>query len=199
MRLTTAVVTATALTMSTFAVTDAAGAAPVSHTAVARRDWTSGAHAAVAEQARYWTAARHQLASYGKRDTHERSDLTKLLAIPPTDTTATQRAMARRATRELNGFFRTPGLYGVASGHPKSHARTDWITSAHVAAAERGSWLAAAVDELDAHRKKFASERADLQSLQSIPLTDTTAAQRAAARRDARALDTFFHTPGLNY
>ncbi len=173
-------------------------AAAVSHITSARADWKAGAKGASAEYNHYWAAARHQLASYGTKDVHEIADLTALMAIPETDTTAAQRATALRATRELNGFFGTPGLYGVTAGNPLTIARADWVKSGKVAAAEQNDWLGAAVDELYAYGTKYAVARAELVSLEAIPLTDTTAKQRATASRDVTALDAFFKTPGIN-
>jgi hypothetical protein len=185
---------AAALATATLGLAGAAVAAPASHYSTARKDWQRGAQAVAAEQSRHWVAARHQLP---RRDVHERHDLRTLASIPLTGTTAKQRATAVRVTRELNGFFHTPGLYGVAAGKPVKIARADWIKSAHVAAAREGFWLGAADDELASHGKRYHAERVDLTSLESIPLTSTTAKQRATARRDRRALDKFFHTPGL--
>jgi hypothetical protein len=187
---------AAALATATLGLAGAAAAAPVSHYSTARGDWKRGAQVDAAEQSRYWAAARHQLP---RRDVHERHDLHTLASIPLTDTTAKQRATAVRVTRELNGFFRTPGLYGVAAGKPAKIARADWIKSAHVAAAREKSWLGAADDELASYGKRYHAERGDLASLESIPLTSTTAKQRATARRDYRALDQFFRTPGLGH
>ncbi len=169
-----------------------------SHRALARQDWKAGA-AVAATEADSWTAARGQLAHYGDRYLHEQDDLTALINIPLTDTTPKQQARAARATRELNGFFRTPGLYGVKAGKTTKFARADWIKSSKVNAAEGNFWHAAAVDELDSYGKRYAAERAELTSLEAVPLTNTTAKQRATARRDVRALDGFFDTPGLNY
>jgi hypothetical protein len=195
---TTAVVAV--LTISTIVVaTTSSEAATVSHYSAARADWMKGAHAASAGHSHDWSAARTQLATYGKRDTHERSDLAVLIKATVTHTTAAQRAAVARATRELNGFFLTPGLYGVPQGHPAAYARADWIASAHVAAAVRNVQLGSALDEMYAFGKRYSAVREDLRSLESIPLTDTTAKQRATARRDAVTLDNFFHTPGLNY
>jgi hypothetical protein len=201
MRITSAVAVtalAGALTASLLGVSAPAGAAANAHRATARADWKDGAQAAAADENRSWIAARHQLAAYGSRYFHERADLTALIKIPETGTTATQRATARRVTRELNGFFHTAGLYGVKVGDAKALARADWVKSAHVSAAMANSWLSGARDELANYGSRFAAERADLTSLESIPLTDTTAKQRADARRDVHALDSFFHTPGLN-
>lgn len=173
----------------------AAGAAPASHYATARADWKTGARVAAAEQGRFWAAARHQL---GTGYAHERFDLATLAAIPLTSTTAAQRATAKRVTRELNGFFQTPGLYGVAPGKPWQIARADWIKSAHVAAAEQNIWLGGANDELASFGQRFHQARSALTSLESIPLTSTTPKQRATARQDVRILDKFFGTPGLD-
>lgn len=187
-----------ALVSSLIAVAGPAGAAAVSHGTAARADWKNGSKAVAAQENKYLIASRHQLAAYGKRYAHESADLTALINIPLTGTTKAQRATAVRVTRELNGFFHTPGLYGVKPGNPKSIAKADWVKSAHVSAATKHTWLGAANDELDSYGKHYAAQRADLASLESIPLTNTTAKQRAAAHRDVRALDTFFHTPGLN-
>jgi hypothetical protein len=185
---------AAALATTALGLTGTAAATPVSHYTTARADWKHGASVDAADQSRYWTAARHQLPT---SDAHERGDLAALVAIPLTDTTAKERAAAARATRELNGFFRTPDLYGVPAGNAKKIARADWIKSAHVAAARQNIWLGGANDELAAYGKKYHAERADLTSLESIPLTSTTAKQRAAAHRDRHNLNKFFHTPGL--
>jgi hypothetical protein len=197
----TAVVAATAVAGSLAAgsvgLAGSAGAAPTTHATTARTDWTKGAHVDAAVQSRYWSASRHQLATYGARYAHERGDLAALVSIPLTDTTAAQRATAARVTRELNGFFHTAGLYGVPAGNPKKIARADWIKSAHVSAARQNDWLGSAKDELDAYGKRYRNERADLSSLESIPLTSTTPKQQATAHRDRRALNRFFHTPGL--
>jgi hypothetical protein len=185
---------AAALTTATFGLAGTAVAAPAGHHATARADWKRGATVAAANQSRYWLAARHQLPT---RFAHERQDLASLVSIPLTSTTAKQRATAARDTRELNGFFRTPGLYGVAAGKPSKFARADWIKSFRVAAARQNFWLGGADDELAAYGKRYRDQRAELSSLESIPLTSTTAKQRATAHRDVRALDKFFHTPGL--
>jgi hypothetical protein len=192
----TAAAIAGALATATLGLAGAAVAAPVSHhaSASARADWKRGAQVSAAEQGRYWLAARKALPT---RFAHERGDLAALASIPLTNTTAKQRATATRATRELNGFFRTPDLYGVAAGKPIKFARADWIKSAHVIAARQNIWLGGANDELAAYGNRYQAERADLTSLESIPETSTTAKQRAIAERDRRALDKFFHTPGL--
>lgn len=194
--LATVAVTA-AVAAATLGLAGPAGAATAGHYATARADWKHGATAAAADQGRFWKAARRQLT--GARFTHERYDLVTLAAIPLTSTTAKQRATAKRVTRELNGFFRTPGLYGVSPGKPRKIARADWIKSAHVAAAEQKLWFGAANDELASFGSRYQHERAALTSLESIPLTNTTPEQRAAARRDVRILDKFFGTPGLNH
>jgi hypothetical protein len=186
-----------ALTAALAGMAGPAGAATKSHVAMARADWKAGAQVAAAQENTEWIAARDQLAAYGGRYVHEQADLDALISIPLTDTTAAQRATAARVTRELNGFFRTPGLYAVAPGNAKAIARADWIKSAQVSAAEENDWFGAAIDELDSYGKRFATQRAELASLEAIPLTDTTAKQRATARRDVRALNAFFHTPGL--
>jgi hypothetical protein len=188
---------ATAVAAATLGLGNAASAATASHYATARADWKHGATVAAADEGRFWKAARRQLG--GARFTHERFDLATLAAIPLTGTTPKQRATAKRVTRELNGFFRTPGLYGVSAGQPRKIARADWIKSAHVAAAEQKLWFGAANDELASFGSRYHHERAALTSLESIPLTGTTAQQRATARRDVRVLDKFFGTPGLNH
>jgi hypothetical protein len=180
---------------ATLGLAGAASAAPASHYTTARADWKHGARADAAEQSRFWLAASKVLPT---RDVHERDDLATLAKIPLTSTTADQRATAHRVTRELNGFFRTPGLYGIAAGHPKKIARADWIKSTKVAAARQNRWLGAANDELASYGTRYAKARTALRSLESIPLTSTTAKQRATAHRDVRALDAFFHTPGLD-
>ena len=194
----TATVIAGALVAGGLVPTASADAATVRHLAAARADWKHGAHVAAAEQNKYWGAARTQLAAGGAQYSHERAVLGDLTAIPLTDTTARQRLLAARETRELNGFFGTPNLYGVPQGNPKTYARKYWIKSSKVSAAEQNAWFGAAKDELAAYGSRYKSERAHLTSLESIPLTDTTAKQRAAAHRDVRALNTFFHTPGVN-
>lgn len=73
--------------------------------------------------------------------------------------------------------------------------RTFWVNGAAVSAAEQNGYLAGAVDELDAYGTRYQSERAEIGSLESIPLTDATVSQRATAYHDVQALDTFFHTP----
>ncbi len=161
-------------------------------------DWKNGAKVVAAKENLYWLAAGHQLAAYGTRYAHERADVTVLVKTPLTSTTKSQRITAKRATRELNGFFHTPGLYDVAAGNAKSYAKADWIRSGNTIAANQNAWFAATVDELDSYGKKYASQRADLASLESIPLTNATKKQRAAAHRDIVALDAFFNTPGVN-
>ena len=175
-----------------------AGAAMAGHVASARADWKSGAKVAAADQDKYWDAARKQLAAHGARYTHEEADLTTLASIPETGTTAAQRRTAKRVTRELNGFFHTPGLYGVPAGNARRIAKADWIKSSKVAAAIQNEWFGSAKDELDSFGARYAAEIKDLTSLESIPLTSTTAKQRATARHDVKALDRFFHTPGVN-
>jgi hypothetical protein len=192
MRIATA--TTAILATATLGLAGVASATPGSHLTTARADWKHGAHVVAADQSRLWLAARGQLAT---RYSHERHDLAVLAGIPLTSTTAKERATAVRVTRELNGFFHTPNLYGVAAGKPRKIARADWINSARVSAARENFWLGAANDELAAFGKRYHDERADLTSLESIPLTNTTAKQRAAAHRDVRALDKFFGTPGL--
>jgi hypothetical protein len=182
------------LATATLGLAGVAVATPVSHHATARADWKRGASVAAADQSRYWLAARHQLPT---SDAHERGDLAALASIPLTGTTAKQRTTAARVTRELNGFFRTPDLYGVPAGNAKKFARADWIKSAHAAAARQNFWLGGADDELAAYGKKYHAERAELNSLESIPLTSTTAKQRATAHHDRHALDKFFHTTNL--
>jgi hypothetical protein len=195
MRITaTATAVAGALATATLALTGTAVAVPASHYTTARADWKHGASVAAAEQSRFWTEARHELPT---SDAHERHDLAALISVALTSTTAKQRATAARATRELNGFFRTPDLYGVPAGNARRFARADWIKSAEVAAARQNDWLGGANDELAAYGKEYHAERADLASLESIPLTSTTAKQQAAAHRDRHNLNKFFHTPGL--
>jgi hypothetical protein len=183
-----------ALATATFGLAGVATAAPASHLSAARADWKHGAQVAAADQGRTWLAARGELAS---RYSHERHDLAALAKIPLTSTTAKERATALRDTRELNGFFHTPGLYDVPAGKPRKIARADWIKSTRVAAAKQNVWLAGANDELAAFGKRYRAARTDLSSLESLPLTGLTAKQRATAHRDVRALDKFFGTPGL--
>ena len=188
-----AVITA-AVAAATFGLAGAASAAPLSHQSTARAAWKHGATVDAAEQSRYWLAASKELPT---SDVHEREDLKTLVSIPLTGTTASQRATAQRVVRELNGFFQTPGLYGVAAGRPVKIARADWIKSNKVAAAKQSFWLAGAQDELASYGTRYGKARVALRSLGSIPLTSTTAAQRATAHRDVKALDAFFKTPGL--
>ena len=196
-----ATVVAAALVTSLIVTAAPAGAAtPASlRFTAAQTSWKTGATTDAAEQGRYWSAARRELALSGTATAHERADLTSLIGVPETDTTAAQRATATRVVRELDGFFRTPGLYGVAAGNPRLIARADWIKSGQVAAATSNDWLGAAVDELSAYGTRYVFVRAELVSLEAIPLTSTTAKQRATASRDVRGLDTFFQTPGLNF
>ena len=86
----------------------------------------------------------------------------------------------------------------MKAGNAKTIAKAGWVKSAHVAAVSRKTWLAGTIDELDSYGKRYAKQRSELTSLESIPLTSTTARQRATARKDVRALDSFFKTPGLN-
>jgi hypothetical protein len=183
-----------ALTASLVAMAGSADAA-TSHLARAGADWKAGARVVSARENAEWIGTRNHLAVYKARYVHERVDLNLLINTPLTNTTKSQRVTAARATRELNGFFHTPGLYDVAAGNAKTYAQGDWIKSARVSAADRNTWLASAVDELDSYGKRFATQRAELATLESIPLTNATAKQRAVARKDIAALDKFFNTP----
>jgi hypothetical protein len=183
-----------ALITASLGVAGAAVAAPSSQHASARADWKQGANAAAAEQGKFWREARHELPA---RDAHERADLHALTAIPETGATAKDRKTAERVTRELNGFFRTPGLYGVKDGNAKKIARADWIKSFKVSAARANVWLGGANDELAGYGKRYHAERAELTSLKSLPLTSLTAKQMKTAHHDVHALDRFFHTSGL--
>lgn len=168
-------------------------AAKQSHFQKAREHWKAGAAGPNATRFDAFIAARTELdAAKGDRYWHEQDNLTALSEIPGTQTTAKQRATVVRATRELNGFFHTPGLYSIKQGNPLKIARADWIKSHEVASAESNVWIAATIDELHSYKKRYATQRAQLSELLEIPLTDTTAEQRAIARRNTRALNDFF-------
>ncbi len=179
--------------------TSTTSAAPKTHVQKALAHWKAGAAGTNAQMPDEFRAARKELAAAkGDRFWHEQDDLTALLKIPGTQTTAKQRATVQRVTRELNGFFHTPGLYSIKPGNPKKIARADWIKSHQVVSARANVWIAATIDELDAYKGRYAKQRTQLTELLAIPLTDTTAKQRAIAHRNTRALNRFFKVTGDN-
>lgn len=174
-------------------------AATKTHVQKALAHWKAGSAGTNAQMPDEFAAARKELAAAkGDRFWHEQDDLTALLKIPGTQTTAQQRATVKRVTRELNGFFHTPGLYSIKPGNPQKIARADWIKSHQVVSARANVWLAATIDELDSYKGRYAKQRTQLTELLAIPLTSTTAKQRAIARRNTRALNHFFKVTGEN-
>lgn len=177
--------------------TSTTSAATKTHVQKALAHWKAGSAGTNAQMPEEFRAARKELAAAkGDRFWHEQDDLTALLKIPGTQTTAKQRATVKRVTRELNGFFHTPGLYSIKPGNAKKIARADWIKSHQVASAGANVWIAATIDELDSYKGRYAKQRAQLTELLAIPLTDTTAKQQAIARRNTRALNHFFKATG---
>lgn len=168
--------------------------AAVSHRAHARADWITGSRVAAAEENRYWSAARRELAQYGHRYTVQRENLATLIAIPLTDTTQRQRAAATRATRELNSFFHTSGLYGVKPAGHRAAAKQEWLASFRGAAAEQSRHLDAAIRELSKDGDRYAQQSTRLAELAAIPLTDATAAQQTRAATLVASLNAFFGT-----
>ncbi|GLY16352.1 hypothetical protein Kisp01_33670 [Kineosporia sp. NBRC 101677] len=173
--------------------TDVSSAARASHFQQARAYWKAGAEGPNATRYDAFNAARKELAAAkGDRYWHEEDNLVALTKIPGTQVTPKQRAAVVRLTRELNGFFHTPGLYSIKPGNPLKIARADWIKSQQVASAEQKVWIAGAIDELHSYKKRYAKQRNLLSELLEIPNTGTTAEERAIARRNSRALNDFF-------
>ncbi|GAB2476016.1 hypothetical protein [Jatrophihabitans fulvus] len=169
--------------------------AATSHIALARADWIEGSKAVAAVEGKYWAKARGELRHYGARYAAERRDLTTLISIPLTDTIPAQRATATRITRELNAFFHTPGLYGVAPA--ASHltlARRQWVAANQAPAANMDHHLRLAARQLAAYGKKYAIQRGQVTRLAALPITGLTKAQLAQAYRLVHALNVFFHT-----
>jgi len=184
---------------TTGAQTSPTSAATKTHVQKALAHWKAGAAGTNAQMPDEFRAARKELAAAkGDRFWHEQDDLTALAKIPGTQTTARQRATVKRVTRELNGFFHPPGLYSIKPGNPRKIARADWIKSHKVVSARANVWIAATIDELDAYQGRYAKQRNQLTELLAIPLTSTTAQQRAIARRNTRALNHFFTVTGEN-
>jgi hypothetical protein len=174
-------------------------AATKTHVQKALAHWKAGSAGTNAQMPEEFRAARKELAAAkGDRFWHEQDDLTALINIPGTQTTAKQRATVKRVTRELNGFFHTPGRYSIKPGNARKIARADWIKSHQVVSARANVWVAATIDELDSYKGRYAKQRTQLTELLAIPLTDTTAKQQAIARRNTRALNRFFKVTGAN-
>lgn len=169
--------------------------AATSHLAQARADWLRGSKAVAAVEGKYWAEARSELQHYDARYAAERRELTTLISIPLTDTTPAQRATATRTTRELNAFFHTPGLYGVApAASHLSLARRQWVAANQAPAANMDHHLRLASRQLAAYGKKYAIQRGQLTRLAALPITGLTKAQIAQAHRLVHALNVFFHT-----
>lgn len=77
-----------------------------------------------------------------------------------------------------------------------AQAQADWVRGDRVAAAAESRYWRAARDELGHYGPRYRSQRQALATLVSLPITDTTAGQRATAVRLTRALNAFFDTPG---
>lgn len=77
-------------------------------------------------------------------------------------------------------------------------ARAAWKQAASVSEAEMNIYFIRAVDDLRAaHNSRYNAAINELEYLINTPLTDVPPARRAKAEADARALDSFFGTPGL--
>jgi hypothetical protein len=90
-----------------------------------------------------------------------------------------------------------PTVAGTSGYDAFARAQADWVHGATVDSAHQNLVWGQAVTHLKAAGSTYASQIALLKQLMSIPETGDTPAQIATARKDVKALDSFFGTVGL--
>lgn len=119
----------------------------------------------------------------------------------PTDTAATAPARSPSGTAgDSSGQSASPASPASPSAKQAGFASAlaAWKNAAAAPAAAMNEHLQQAADDLrSAGNSGYGTAVAELTYLAHLPATNDTAAQRANAQSDVRALDTFFGTPGL--
>jgi hypothetical protein len=119
----------------------------------------------------------------------------------PADTAATAPASSPSGTAgDSSGQSVSPASPASPSAKQAGFASAlaAWKNAAAAPAATMNEYLQQAADDLRAAGNSgYGTAIAELTYLAHLPATNDTATQRANARSDVRALDTFFRTPGL--
>lgn len=119
----------------------------------------------------------------------------------PADTAATAPASSPSGTAgDSSGQSVSPASPASPSAKQAGFASAlaAWKNAAAAPAATMNEYLQQAADDLRAAgNPAYGTAIAELTYLAHLPATNDTAAQRANARSDVRALDTFFGTSGL--
>jgi hypothetical protein len=79
--------------------------------AAAQQQWIRGASASSANQGRYWSHARSDLATQGDEYSSYIHELHQLIALPDANQTPAQNHRYHHYVNDLNNLFSTPGLY----------------------------------------------------------------------------------------
>ncbi|HSZ43028.1 MAG TPA: hypothetical protein VK817_23955 [Trebonia sp.] len=127
--------------------------------------------------------------------------LTYLSNVPDSNVPPAQQAKAESDAKALDTFFGTPGLFTGTSGQQTGFAAAlaQWKQASNAPLAMVDSYfLQAGKDLRGADDPGYSTAIGQLTYLSNVPDSNVPPAQQAKAESDAKALDTFFGTPGLN-